>query len=106
MAMFIKTDYDPGKEEVKVRTESYTDGNLAILLVCADTHELFATLTTNIITMPPFHAAVDTNNLPHAEEFINEYKLGKNTGRTIQSGFCEYPVYDFTDIVVAAAKHA
>ena len=37
--------------------------------------------------------AVDTNNIPNAEEFIQEYKLWRLVGYT-HSGFCTYPIYE------------
>ena len=44
--------------------------------------------------------SLDTNNLERAEEFIEEYNLGVPTGRVEQSGFCLYPEYDFTKLVM------
>lgn len=40
-------------------------------------------------------AYVDTNNFPGAISLINDYKLGKPTGRIGHSGFCSYPEYEF-----------
>ena len=41
------------------------------------------------------YAYVDTNNMPNAEDFINENKLGEFAGEYKNSGFCWYPLYKF-----------
>ena len=38
---------------------------------------------------------LDTNNAPFIVKFLLDNKLGKLTGRTAQSGFCEYPEFEF-----------
>ena len=40
-------------------------------------------------------AYIDTNNCPWAEDFIEEYGLGEDTGLMGFSGFCMYPLYRF-----------
>ena len=35
---------------------------------------------------------LDTNNCSWAVDFIKKYGLGEETGRTVRSGYCEYPV--------------
>lgn len=55
----------------------------------------FSNITVNIDKLPANQAAVDVNNCPWAEDFITENKLGVNTGKTLRSGFCTYPVYEF-----------
>lgn len=35
---------------------------------------------------------LDTNNCPWAVEFVESNGLGENTGRTVRSGYCVYPV--------------
>lgn len=50
---------------------------------------------TEITAPTENQAAIDTNNHPEAPEFIESNNLGHATGRTIKSGFCEYPVYEF-----------
>ena len=40
-------------------------------------------------------AYVDINNCPWAKDFIEEYKLGKDTGIRKQCGYCTYPLYEF-----------
>lgn len=35
---------------------------------------------------------LDTNNCPWAVEFVESNDLGENTGRTVRSGYCTYPV--------------
>lgn len=77
-----------------LKTAKYFNKNLAIMIYL-DTRELFGTLTTNICPLEEDEAAIDINNFPEAEEVIYNYHLGENTGKTIKSGFCEYPIYKF-----------
>lgn len=58
--------------------------------------EPYADLTVNFEgKVPDYYGYVDTNNLPEAETFIKENKLGTFTGMVKQSGFCTYPLYQF-----------
>ena len=45
--------------------------------------------------LPEDYAYVDTNNMPNAEQFIEENKLGEFVGKYKMSGFCCYPLYKF-----------
>lgn len=81
---------------VDIITTTYVEyNNLCIALETSDTHEAYAVLTVNLQRLPANQAAIDTNNHPEAPEFIESNNLGHATGRTIKSGFCEYPVYEF-----------
>ncbi len=64
---------------------------------CEEGLEPFADMTVNLPEYRPTAdcAFVDTNNLGQAEQLIAEYKLGKPTGRFVQSGYCAYPEYRF-----------
>lgn len=77
-----------------LKAAKYYNGNLAIMVNLED-GEPYGTLTVNICDLPENEAAIDTNNFPDAEEIINKYHLGENTGKTLQSGYCTYPVYAF-----------
>lgn len=82
--------------DVKAFRARYGNGNLAVVLNTADTNEPYGSLTVNISPLPSEDlAAIDTNNIPEAENFIISNKLGEFTGRMLQSGFCMYPVYKF-----------
>ena len=86
--------------EVKVNKTKYTDGNLAIQLMCHDDEYDFwgpyGNLTVNLgEKLPEDQAYVDTNNMPNAEEFIRKYGLGEHLGTFRMSGFCCYPLYKF-----------
>ena len=57
-----------------------------------------ATLTTNINGIelfPENYSCVDTNNVSFAEKLIANLGIGQDTGRSLRSGFCIYPVYEF-----------
>lgn len=42
-------------------------------------------------------AFIDTNNCPWAASFLIEKGLAVDTGILWQSGYCQYPLYRFTD---------
>ena len=85
------TEYD-----VTIVKTRYFDGNFAIALMCSDDYEPYGNLTVNLgERLPENMAYVDTNNMPNAERFIKDNKLGKFTGKTRKSGYCEYPLYEF-----------
>lgn len=75
--------------------DSYrNNGNLYIGLVDEEGFP-YADLTVNIEALRDNMAAVDTNNCPWAEKFIEDNGLGVKTGYNLGSGFCRYPVYEF-----------
>jgi len=87
-------------EKVDISISKYYEyDNLAICLTCSDTEEPFGALTVNLKPLNSYLAAIDTNNIPDAENFIQKYSLGVPLGISIPSGFCEYPIYDFTELV-------
>ena len=56
----------------------------------------YCRLTVNIMPyLPPFFAYLDTNNVPCAEQFVKENKLGVFAGIMGNSGYCSYPLYRF-----------
>ena len=95
-----------GKEyTVEAKKGMYQNGNLCIQLLCLNEEfgymEPYAKLTVNLQDgLASDLAYVDTNNVPGAEDFINTYGLGVNTGVTRRSGYCTYPLYRFyTDVI-------
>ena len=79
--------------EVNLIIANYTaNGNIALLLETPDGNP-FGKLTTNIGELPYGYAYIDTNNMPDADEFILNYKLGTFLKAYKQSGFCSYPLY-------------
>lgn len=67
--------------------------NLAIQLY-TNNGEPLARLTANTsIEVASDEAIIDTNNYPWAISFIEDNKLGINTGKTIYTKFTHYPVY-------------
>ena len=60
--------------------------------------ELYADITVNLPDSgcyPANFAYVDVNNFPEAVLIIEEYGLGKPTGRKAWNGFSCYPQYEF-----------
>ncbi len=71
--------------------------NPAIKL-CTEDGEPYAYLTTSFgefIGMKNC-AYIDTNNCPFAAELLNE-DFAMNTGFTKESGFCKYPLWEFSE---------
>lgn len=97
--MALKFEHYGETFEVDVKVCWYTEnGNLAIVLECAGGEyagEEFDTLTVNLGPTGPGYAAIDTNNLPSALDFVAENRLGTPTGTTRSSGYCSYPVVSF-----------
>ena len=86
--------------EVKVEKTQYMNGNLAIQLMYYDDEygfwEPYGNLTVNFDEkLPNGYAYVDTNNMPNADQFIEEYNLGVHQDKYKCSGFCAYPLYKF-----------
>ena len=91
---------------VKTNWETYTNCNLVVNKYAANNSlclEIFnptegpiARITVCLSgKVGENEAYVDTNNCPWAEDFIEEYKLGEDTGKIGFSGFCTYPLYKF-----------
>jgi len=58
----------------------------------------FTSVTTNIITLPYLHAAIDVgNNGDQIKRFLEENNFGKFTDLNIPSGFNLYPVFRFDE---------
>ena len=89
----MEYEYYDYKETLYIEVEEYCNGNTALILYTED-GEPFADLTVNLDILMPGYAFIDTNNLSGAKKLMSKYKLGKPTGTTRQSGFCEYPLYE------------
>ena len=74
--MRIKHSYDNKDEAVKLGVNSYvTNGQIAILLYTED-GEYYSDLSVYVEPLEcQNYMAVDVNNLPTAEEFIQRYNL-------------------------------
>lgn len=54
----------------------------------------YGDVTVNIIHLPIHLFAVDVNNFPAAEGMLIKNGIAHNTGLTVSSGYCEYPIYE------------
>ena len=87
-----------GKHQVVLVVTRYYNDNLCIKLLEDDgeCRVPYANLTTNFpIKLISDEAFIDTNNLPDAVSFIFENSLGYYNNRSIQSGYCIYPIFKF-----------
>ena len=84
------------KENVNLAVHSYaSNDNLAIMMICAETHEPFASLTVNLDKkLISNQAFIDASNLRLALCFVINNKLGRLVGLG-HSGFCDYPLIEF-----------
>lgn len=84
---------------VTLQFSKYTvNDKLAVQLIdAAAPWSPFATLTVNLSDprQNDTLAFVDTNNCPWAEEFLADNHIAENTGISMPSGFCMYPLYKF-----------
>lgn len=82
-------------------TQYIKNGSLAIRLnVASAPWEIFSILTVNLPfseNLPKNLAYVDINNCPWAEEFLQENEIARPTGINAPSGFCTYPLYEFSE---------
>ena len=82
------------KINVKINVETYSaNPQIAILLYESWTWEYYGDLS---VFVEPFedttYMALDINNTPDAEWFVERYKLWTLVSY-VHSGFCSYPVY-------------
>lgn len=97
----LKTNlpYGPKEMEVRLVVNNYADRNklyLALWSLEDGYWEPYCDLTRCLDgEIPADCAYVDTNNLPSAEQFIVENRLGTFTHMVGRSGFCTYPLYHF-----------
>ena len=89
--MKARTDF--GEYDVVIDVDTYTsNNNTAIQLYENGDWQPFATITTNIIPLPKNVVALDINNCPWVEDFLQENDLIVDYQGELQSGFCSYPV--------------
>ena len=90
--MYIK-NYSGKKIAIQLQVQQYAKNwQIAILLYTPD-WDYYSDLSVFVDEFKYQNfMCVDTNNLPNAEEFIQEYNLWTLVGYA-QSGFCNYPIY-------------
>lgn len=90
--LYIK-DYSGRKVAIQLQVQQYAKNwQIAILLYTPD-GEYYSDLSVFIEEFKYQNfMCVDVNNLPNAEEFIEEYKLWTLIGQA-SSGFVTYPIY-------------
>jgi hypothetical protein len=92
--MYIKHSYDEHDEAVTLEVTSYTSNEQIAILLHTKDGEYYSDLSVFVEPLEyKNYMAVDVNNLPTAEEFIQKYNLGELVGY-VHSGFVSYPVYD------------
>lgn len=82
-----------------VHSKYVTNDGLAVEII-TDTFgdwEPYGEVTVNFGFASERYAYVDVNNMPNITEFLEENGLAKPTGLEYHSGYCVYPMYEFTD---------
>ena len=86
--------------------QQYFNGNLNVEVYCREAAnpdendwEPYGTLTVNLpgFALSENQAFLDTNNVYNLCQYILEHGWATETGETSQSGFCTYPLAEFTD---------
>lgn len=98
MSKKMKYESKWGDETVELTMSQYAgSGNLFLELINTEGEypEPYGNITVNLGEVPKYCGYIDTNNMPEMEKFIADNDLGDFTGLTLQSGFCEYPLYVF-----------
>lgn len=98
MSKKMKYESKWGDEMVELTMSQYAgSGNLFLELINTEGEypEPYGNITVNLGEVPKYCGYIDTNNMPEIEKFIADNDLGDFTGLTLQSGFCEYPLYVF-----------
>lgn len=91
----LKFKYYDNKYNLQLYLGTYNNNNnLAIEIIDIDEMEPFTDLSVNIATLPKNQFCVDINNFKEGLDLIKKYNLAKDTGRTLSSGFCTYPIYE------------
>lgn len=90
--MNIKTFTFDEYENCYFILNNYENKNLAILIE-SSTDGPITKITTNIVDLHKSMACV--NNKPYILDFIEENGFAKPTGATVESGYNEYPIYEF-----------
>ena len=77
----------------------YNNGSLAVEMITnSDGYwEPWATVTVNLGRAMGRFAFLDTNNFPEGPKFLEDNGLAVPTGDMAASGYCTYPLYEFTD---------
>lgn len=87
------------KENVSLEVSAYADNNSLCVRMTAMPYgvpEYYGDMTVNlIVSVPPYCAFVDTNNMPELEKFLVENKVAEFTGLEQRSGHYSYPLYLF-----------
>lgn len=94
--------YKVNGTEVIIEVSRYSNNNSLAICVSTVKGEPYAVLSVNIDEsdyIEPNQCFIDTNNCSWAETFLKENNIGKKTDKIGESGFCEYPLYDFSEFI-------
>lgn len=94
--------YDVRGYKVRVEFTKYFYNKALAVVLTTDKEEPFATLSVNLEAsdfIDKKSAYIDTNNCSWAEKFLQENNIAEFTGMYGQSGFCTYPLYNFSKYI-------
>ena len=96
-------EYKYRNETVVLERCEYYNGGLAVRMLskyedeCGVEWEPYADLTRWLFDVGDRSAFVDENNLPGIGKWLETNGLAVDTGIEMPSGYCIYPLYEFTD---------
>lgn len=101
--VFEYVDSYGGTNYVRFTMDMYNENNNLYLGLESydpefDFFEPYGGITVNVRTLPYLHSTVDTNNNSAALiSFLIENGIGEPTGDYLRSGFCNFPVFKFSE---------
>lgn len=99
MEQFVKELLDEAINGLKKGTFKFikdtyaTTGNTYLELGDFENNEPWTVITVNVLPLEDEFICVDTNNSPTAKHILKRLKIAEDTGRTLSSGYCVYPIY-------------
>lgn len=94
--------FELNKYKVRVSFDKYANNQSLAVKLITDEEDIFAVVSVNLTEswfIPKNSAFIDVNNCPFAEKFLIENNIAKPVGIYSQSGFCSYPLYDFSQFL-------
>ena len=89
---------------VRVEFTKYSYNNALAVKLMTENDEPYAVVSVNLLEsdcIPKTMAFIDINNCKWAEKFLTENEIATPTGEFGESGFCTYPLYDFSKYIKA-----
>lgn len=95
-----------GEDKVNIIIDEYQSPKNIAVMLALNGNEYYDDVSRNIKPLQADHFAVDVNNNPGIDKWLEDNNIAHNTGYMVNSGFVSYPIYalnnafknDLTDI--------